>query len=217
MIAFVVAALLSQAPAAAPPRAAFEEPPQAQEPPGEIEAVMIAPPFRGMFVCGEHPAGEPTVVGDALGTDCQVIDREDQGFRRFYRTDGKQNADWYSWGADVLAPFDGVVTGLFANPRVNAPGTKGRQPAGMLQVRRADGVTVLYAHLTDFTVSVGDRVTTGQVVAKVGNNGPSYAPHVHAGAYRGLVPLQIRWDQRAMRQASRPPAAATPAPPAPGK
>jgi hypothetical protein len=187
------------------PRAVFEEPAQAQEPSGEIEGVLIAPMSRQLFQCGEHPAGEESVVGDALGTDCQVVGREagDTGFRRTYRTDGRRNEDWYSWGADVLAPFDGVVTGLFPNSRVNEPGTLGRPPAGMLQMRRDDGVTVIYAHLADFAVAVGDRVSAGQVVAKVGNNGRSYAPHVHAGAYRGVTPLQIRWDQRAMARLYR--------------
>ncbi|TFI57409.1 M23 family metallopeptidase [Sphingomonas parva] len=212
MVLTMVSALLLQGAAPAAPRAAFEEPPAAQEPAGEIEAVLIAPLFAGMFVCGEHAAGEPTVVGDALGTDCQVIGRDDEGFRRFYRTDGKRNEDWYSWGAEVLAPFDGTVTGLFPNDRVNAPGTRGRPPAGMLQMRRADGLTVVYAHVRDFAVAVGDRITAGQVVARVGNNGPSYAPHVHAGAYRGVVPLQIRWDQRAMWKALRAAAAAETAP-----
>ena len=121
-----------------------------------------------------------------------------RSFGRLYRTDGKSNEDWYSWGVDVLAPFDGMVVGLLPNERVNEPGTKGRPPAGLIQFRRDDGVVVIYAHVADFKIALGDRVTAGQVVAKVGNNGPSYAPHVHVGAYKGNVPFQIRWDQRAM-------------------
>jgi hypothetical protein len=196
---------LLQPVAAQQPRPRFEEPAAAQEPAGEIEAVAVSPLFRGHFVCGEHAAGVQTVVGDALGTDCQLLGREGNGFRKLYRTDGARNEDWYSWGAEVLAPFDGRVTGLFANTRVNEPGTRGRPPAGMLQMQRDDGVTIVYAHLTDFAVTVGDRITAGQVIAKVGNNGPSYAPHVHAGAYRGVVPLQIRWDQRAMARLNEAP------------
>lgn len=170
----------------------------AEEPAGEIETVLLSPVFSGMFVCGEHAAGERSVVGDSLGTDCQVFGRDDNGFRRPYRTDGRTNEDWYSWGVEVLAPFDGVVTGMLPNPAVNEPGTRGRPPAGMIRMRRDDGVNVVYAHVTDFAVAVGDRISAGQAVAKVGNNGPSFSPHVHVGAYRGAVPLQIRWDQRAM-------------------
>jgi hypothetical protein len=187
--------------AAAPPKYAFSEPPKAQEPKGAIESVLLFPLFREPFICGDHPAGEGSIVGDELGTDCQVqggVLDENRSFARLYRTDGRKNEDWYSWGADVLSPAAGIVTGLLPNPRVNEPGTKGRPPAGMILIRRADGLTIVCAHLTDFAVALGDRVEAGQLIAKVGNNGPSYAPHVHVGAYRGLEPLQIRWDQRAM-------------------
>lgn len=192
---------MAAAVAAAPPKYAFEEPPQAQEPKGPIQTILLHPLFGEPFVCSEHPANEGSIVGDELGTDCQVaggVLDENRSFSRLYRTDGRKNEDWYSWGADVLSPCDGVVTGLLPNPRVNEPGTKGRPPAGLIQIRRDDGVVVVFGHVTDFAVALGDRVKAGQRLAKVGNNGPSYAPHVHAGAYKGLEPLQIRWDQRAM-------------------
>lgn len=199
---FAVLIALAVAPtAAAKPKYAFEEPPMAQLPAGPIEAVMIAPVFSQPFACGEHDAGEEAIVGDALGTDCQIsggILDKNRSFARLYRTDGKTNEDWFSWGADVLAPIDGEVIGLLPNPRVNQPGTKGKPPAGMIQIKRPDGLVVVIAHVTDFAVALGDRVKSGQKVAKVGNNGPSFAPHVHVGASRGVVPLQIRWDQRAM-------------------
>ena len=194
--AILAAAVQSAAPAS--PKYAFEEPPQAVEPAGPIETVMLHPLFAGHFVCGEHAAGQKSIAGDALGTDCQVLGREGASFRRLYRSDGLRNEDWYSWGADVLSPADGVVTGLLPNPRVNEPGTMGRPPAGMMQIRRDDGITVMIGHLTDFAVALGARVKAGQRIAKVGNNGPSFAPHVHIGAARGSEPLQIRWDQRAM-------------------
>ena len=70
----------------------------------------------------------------------------------------------------------------------------------MIQFRNADGVIVVFAHVTEIAVKVGDTVKAGQVVAKVGNNGVARAPHIHIGAYReaDAVPLQIRWDLRAM-------------------
>ena len=44
----------------------------------------------------------------------------------------------------------------------------------------------------------GCMCTSGQVVAKVGNNGYSRHPHIHIGAWKGNEPLQIRFDLRAM-------------------
>lgn len=206
MIEALIAAALQSAAAPPRPRIVFEEPVLAVEVAGEIEAVTIAPLFRQPFFCSEHHHGQMPHVGDALGTDCMVvggIDETGRGFSRLYRTDGRANADWYGWGVEVLAPFDGIVTGHFPNARVNEPGVQGRPPAGMMTLRRDDGTTVMLGHVADVAVAVGDKVKAGQPIARVGNNGPARAPHIHIGAYRGPVPLQIRWDQRAMARLRR--------------
>jgi len=172
-----------------------------------IEAVTIAPLFRQAFICGEHPEGELEWPGDALGTDCLVtggIDpRSPVGFARTFRTDGMRNEDWYGWGAEVLAPFDGEVIRVVANDVVNPPGRFGKPPAAMLMFRRDDGVVVVYGHVAGVRVAAGERVSAGQVVALVGNNGMSRSPHIHVGALRGDTPLQIRWDLRAMGRLQR--------------
>lgn len=169
-------------------------------PAAPIEQVEIGPVFAESFVCSQHPEGQLPYAGDALGSDCLVqggLDG-DNGFARLYRTNGASNEDWYGWGANVLAPFDGTVSRVHVNAVVNTPGTLGQPPASMIIFTRADGVRVLYAHVADIAVAAGDRVTAGQVVAKVGNNGFSRTPHVHIGAFRGEQPLQLRWDLRAM-------------------
>jgi hypothetical protein len=166
-----------------------------------IEQVELSPPYRLSYTCSEHFEGQLKYIGDARGQDCMVvggIGADEQGYARPFRTDGKTNEDWYGWGAEVLAPFDAVVTKVHVNPVVNAPGTLGRPPASMIVFQRADGTSVLYAHVTDLRVQVGDAVKAGQPVAKVGNNGFARAPHIHVGAFRGDITLQIRWDLRAM-------------------
>lgn len=193
--------LMMSAQTAQSPAPVFEHPPEAIEPSGPIEAVLLHPVFREPFTCGEHAAGERAIAGDSLGTDCQVLGDtrgKNRSFGRLYRTDGRTNEDWYSWGAEVLSPTDGVLIGLVHNTSVNVPGSKGKPPAGLMQIRRADGIVIMLGHLDNFSVAVGEKVRAGQPVAKVGNNGPSYAPHVHVGASRGSTPFQIRWDQRAM-------------------
>ena len=206
MIEALIAVALQSAGPSPRPKIVFEEPALAVDVPGEIEAVMIAPLFREPFFCSEHHSGQMPHVGDALGTDCMVvggIDGKGLGFSRLYRGDGRSNSDWYGWGAQVLAPFDGTVTGLFPNSTVNEPGVQGRPPAGMLVLKRDDGTAVMLGHVADVAVAVGDRVKAGQPIARVGNNGPARAPHIHIGAYRGRVPLQIRWDQKAMARLRR--------------
>nr|MBS0036977.1 M23 family metallopeptidase [Saprospiraceae bacterium] len=41
------------------------------------------------------------------------------------------------------------------------------------------GYETLYAHLYNYSVKVGDKVTKGQQIATVGNTGTSTAPHLH--------------------------------------
>ena len=195
-------ALLADA-AAAPPRT-FVMPPKAASVAGEIHQALLGPLFKQVFFCVEHYYGQLDYAGDALGTDCMIgggIDGR-SGYMKLYRTTGKTNPDWYGWHADVLAPVDGTVIGVLAKSDDNVPGTMGRPPAAMLQFRTDDGIIVVYGHVTDIRVKVGDRVKRGDVVALDGNNGMARAPHIHVGAYVAATaePLQIRWDQRAMAE-----------------
>ncbi len=167
---------------------------------GAVGSVMLGPVFGHMFMCVEHPEGSnASALGDAFGTDCVVVGGMDSGngYFRLFRTDGKANADWYGWQADVLAPFDGMVVKASVNETTNTPGTMGKEAASDLVFKRRDGTYVVYAHVDSIQVKVGDKVKQGQVVAHVGNNGASFAPHIHIGAFKGTQPLQIRWDQRA--------------------
>jgi hypothetical protein len=161
-----------------------------------IEAVVIAPLFYQRFACTEHVNGELSDLGDALGSDCLVLGGMggSKGMMRFYKTNGANNEDWYSWHVEVHAPFAGVVTEVGINRITNTPGNPGQPPPGYIKVQRVDGVVVVYAHLDDITVHQGDHVGVGQVVALDGDNGTAKNPHVHVGAYRGKKPLQIRWD-----------------------
>jgi hypothetical protein len=202
---FYALALLADA-AAAPPRT-FVMPPRAAAVTGEIHQAMLGPIFAEPFYCVEHYFGQLDYAGDALGTDCMVGGGIEgaKGFMRPYRTDGKTNADWYGWHAAVLSPVDGTVIGVLAKPDDNVPGTMGKPPAAMLQLRTDDGVIVVLGHVTAIRVTRGARVRRGEVIALDGNNGMARAPHVHVGAYVEATaePLQIRWDQRAMAEVQR--------------
>lgn len=207
MMLLISAMLLQASPPAAEPRS-FVPPPKAVSSSGPIGQAELGPPFREPFVCSQHFEGQLAYAGDALGSDCIVTGgvEGENGFSRLYRTDGRANDDWYGWGAEVLAPADGVVAGLISNPVENVPGAMGRPPATTLQFRRPDGVIIFYGHVADVRVKIGDPVRQGQVVGRVGNNGFARSPHIHVGAYRESTaePLQIRWDLRAMTEVQNP-------------
>jgi murein DD-endopeptidase MepM/ murein hydrolase activator NlpD len=180
----------------------FIFPPKAAEVSGPIEQVKLSPIYRQDFVCSEHFAGQLPYAGDALGSDCMIAGgiEGNSGFSQLYRKDGHSNIDWYGWNAEVLSPTDGVIAGVVAKTDVNTPGSMGRPPAAMIQIRRADGIIVVLAHVANIRVKLGDRVTAGQVIANVGNNGMARNPHIHIGAWResNAEPLQIRWDLQAV-------------------
>lgn len=177
-------------------------PPAAAEVEDEIESVLLGPIHAQQYMCAEHPLGQLRFAGDELGADCLVTGGIDEapGFARFYRTDGLENADWYGWRSEVLAPISGTVLGTFVNPSVNTPGEMGRPPASTIRIRRDDGIVVTLAHLGEYFVAGGQHVDRGQIIGLVGNNGVSRAPHIHVGAHReaDLMPLQIRWNLREM-------------------
>jgi Peptidase family M23 len=192
--------LLQTAAAPAPPSLTI--PPRAATVTGTIEQVTLGPIFRQPFMCMEHPFGQLDYAGDALGSDCMVVGgvEGNAGFMSPYRTNGRTNADWYSWHAEVLAPVSGTVLGLLTKPEENVPGTMGGPPAAQIRILTADGIIVTMAHLADFAVAAGDHVTAGQVIGHDGNNGFARSPHIHVGAWRQAdnIPLQIRWDLRAL-------------------
>lgn len=73
-------------------------------------------------------------------------------------------------GDPVLAVCDGTVTDVI-NSR------KGL--GNVVEITHAGGYVTRYAHLADITVSRGQKVALGKVIAKVGISGNSFAPHLH--------------------------------------
>lgn len=162
-----------------------------------LEAVLAHPPFNTYYTCGEHRKGELPYLGDDLGTDCVVerlVTENDRTWVRAHESDGTKNEHWFGWNTALHSPCNCEVSKVHINPVVNQPGFLGEPPASMIIFRREDGVHFVMAHVQEVSVKVGDRVEYGQAVARVGNNGYGRIPHVHIGAWKGQVALQIRWD-----------------------
>lgn len=72
-------------------------------------------------------------------------------------------------GTSVLAAGDGQVS--FAGPR-NGYGN-------LVEINHGGGIVSRYAHLSAILVRVGQQISTGDLIAKVGSTGRSTGPHLH--------------------------------------
>ena len=72
-------------------------------------------------------------------------------------------------GTPVVAPEDGTVNAAFSNDK----------GGNQMTVLHDSGRVTGYAHLSERLVDVGERVTAGQTIAKVGATGNVSGPHLH--------------------------------------
>ena len=113
------------------------------------------------------------------------------GTRRSYN--GGEISSYHS-GADfasapstpIYAAADGVV--VLAD-RLNIRGNT-------IVIDHGWGIYTLYAHQTEFTVALGERVITGQVIGLAGSTGRVTGPHLHWEVWVNGVPVNpITWTQ----------------------
>lgn len=96
---------------------------------------------------------------------------------------GLRNEDYFAWNQPVLAPADGVVMSVKNGVGDNTPNRAqgGDLYGNVIVIKHRDGEFSLLGHLKHGSVAVkpGERVTSGQRIARVGNSGMSTEPHLH--------------------------------------
>lgn len=116
------------------------------------------------------PAARPrlsVVVAPVLGRYRLTAGYDESGGLWTKRHTGQDFA--CSWGTPVRAVAAGRV--VFAATK----GAYGRR----VSVRHADGTYTTYNHLSHIAVEVGDRLTAGQVLGRVGSSGNTTGAHLH--------------------------------------
>jgi len=82
-------------------------------------------------------------------------------------------------GTPIKAALSGVVIGV-----ENTDSYPGCYSFGKwVMIKHADGLSTLYAHLSLQSVSVGQQISTGDLVGYSGNTGYTTGPHLHFGVY----------------------------------
>src|SRR3989344_6651551 len=104
-------------------------------------------------------------------------------------------------GTQVLAAADGEVVAVSNN---DSSAWQKYQYGKYIVIRHANNLATLYAHLSQQSVAIGQKVTRGQIIGYSGNTGYSTGAHLHFGAYwaptivdksvppaAGLVPIGV--------------------------
>ncbi|HZK72173.1 MAG TPA: peptidoglycan DD-metalloendopeptidase family protein [Clostridia bacterium] len=80
-------------------------------------------------------------------------------------------------GLDIAAPTGTTIVAASGGKVINssARGAYGN----LVIIDHGSGIATYYAHCSKLLVKVGDKVTAGSVIAKVGNTGHSTGPHCH--------------------------------------
>jgi len=109
---------------------------------------------------------------------------------------GNSLDSFLSYGQDVMAPADGMVTTAVDGLPDQIPGTIRFAPVyGNHVIIDTGSETILLAHLRPGTVAVavGDPVRSGQLLGQVGNSGNSTTPHLHLQVERDGAGLDLRF------------------------
>ena len=106
----------------------------------------------------------------------------------FFTGDGSRNEQYPYFGTNVLAVADGTVVFVRDDMPEEIPGPEPlhvKEPidyaGNQVVLQIGPDRWAVYAHLQtgSASVRVGEQVTTGQVLARLGNSGNTEAPHLH--------------------------------------
>ena len=89
-------------------------------------------------------------------------------------------------GETVFSPCAGKVT-FVRNGLPNSPVFDSQEPAGNIIVLECNNIIIAFAHLetNSIPLKIGDSVSTGEPIGKVGMSGRTLGPHLHFHAESG--------------------------------
>ena len=122
-----------------------------------------------------YASGSEVVVGDGvtkgqMSWPVPICSNMSRGWRSGHYALDITNGPTPIYGAAIVAADGGTV--IFSGWNTGGYGY-------LVQIQHANGLQTWYAHCSALNVVTGQKVTRGQVIARVGSSGWSTGPHLH--------------------------------------
>ena len=124
-------------------------------------------------------------VAQRFATDWIKLGADGHG----WKGDSTKNEHWYGYGeplhavaaGKVVETKDGIIENVPFSPQMAVPITLETVGGNHVILDLGNGNYAFYAHMIpgSLTVKLGDKVSAGQVIGRLGNSGNSTAPHLH--------------------------------------
>ena len=151
-----------------------------------VDAVTVGSPLAGEWWVGHGGHAELVNYHHTRSTQRNALDIMQVVDGRIRRPDSTDLTSYYIYDQPVLAPASGTVTYVVdGHPDQPIGSVDSRHPTGnQLVIDIGGGRYLLMSHLRQgsIAVNVGERVTEGQPIARVGKSGLTSHPHLHIQA-----------------------------------
>jgi Peptidase family M23 len=151
-----------------------------------VDAVTVGSPLAGEWWVGHGGHAELVNYHQTRSTQRHALDIMQVVDGSIHRPGSTDLTSYYIYDQPVRAPADGTVTYLVdGQPDLPIGSVDSQHPTGnQLVIDIGGGRYLLMGHLRQhsITVNVGEPVTEGQPIARVGKSGHSSHPHIHIQA-----------------------------------
>lgn len=148
--------------------------------------VPIASPLADEWLVGHGGHAELVNYHHVTSTQRDPLDILERRDGSTHQPGSKALTSYYIYGKPVLAPADGTITFVQDGRPDQQIGSRDShfQSGNNIVIDIGGGHYLEMAHLSpgSIQVKVGDHVTVGQPIAKVGNSGNTSEPHLHIQA-----------------------------------
>lgn len=150
----------------------------------ERNTTKLSLPFSGEWTVvwgGDTKALNYHVESEAQKNAFDIVITDDKGST--FKTDGKENEDYYAFGKELFAPCEGEIVLVVDGVKDNKPGILNPIyiPGNTVIIKTKKNEFLFFAHFKQNSIKVkhGQKIKKGQVLGLCGNSGNSSEAHLH--------------------------------------